>query len=169
MESQLFAITHSFLSRFGEAQRERLLALAEKASFNEGDIILTAGEQSRYFYLVVSGSVSIDVVARHYTARVQAIGPGDAFGWSSLLDGCDTLFQVRAREACTVLRLEGAAVIAVCREDAEFGVELLRAVLQVVVGRVLGAESKLAELCGVTAPIHVPGFPPKVTDSAIET
>ena len=35
---------------------------------------------------------------RFYTVSIQALGPGEAFGWSSLLDHHDTLFQVRARE-----------------------------------------------------------------------
>ena len=163
---------HSFLSKFTEVQRARLASMAQEVTFEEGDVILVAGERSTDFYLVVTGSVGIDVVARSYTARVQAIGPGDVFGWSSLLDGCDTLFQVRARERCTALRLDGAGVIAMCREAPAFGVELLRAVLRTVADRVLGAETKLAELCGVSCPsspathVRLPDVPTGATDGA---
>ncbi len=40
-----------------------------------------------------------------YVVAVQALGPGDVFGWSALLEEHDTLFEVRAREATTALRL----------------------------------------------------------------
>lgn len=126
------------------------MSLAEEVTFEDEDIILAAGERSIHFYLIVSGDVGVDVVAPYYTARVQTLGPGDAFGWSSLLDGCDTFFQIRARERCTALCLDGASLMARCREDPAFGVELLRGVLRTVADRVLAAETKLAEFCGVS-------------------
>ena len=49
---------------------------------------------------------------------VQALAPGQVFGWSAVLDCQDTLFQVRARERTTALRLNGAALASLCRTDA---------------------------------------------------
>jgi CRP-like cAMP-binding protein len=141
---------HPFLFRFAEPQRAKLAAMADEVTFEKDDIVLVAGEHSTHFYLLVSGSVGVDVVARYYSARIQTIGPGGVFGWSSLLDGCDTFFQIRARERCSVLRLEGVRLTAFCREYPEFGVELLRGVLRTVADRVLAAETKLAEFCGVS-------------------
>jgi len=141
---------HPFLSRFTEAYRAQLVAMADEVTFETDDIVLVAGERSTHFYLIVSGSVGVDVVARYYTARIQTIGAGGVFGWSSLLDGCDTFFQIRARERCLALRLEGARLTAFCRDNTEFGVELLRGVLRTVADRVLAAETKLAEFCGVS-------------------
>jgi CRP-like cAMP-binding protein len=141
---------HPFLFRFTELHRARLVAMADEVTFEEDDIVLAAGERSTHFYLIVSGSVDVNVVARYYTARIQTIGAGGVFGWSSLLDGCDTFFQIRARERCLALRLEGARLTAFCRDNTEFGVELLRGVLRTVADRVLAAETKLAEFCGVS-------------------
>jgi CRP-like cAMP-binding protein len=138
------------LSKLTAAQRDRLMLLAREVTFEQDDVILHVGERSQYLYLLTSGSVGIDVVARCYTVRVQALGPGDLFGWSSLLDGCDTLFKVSAREHCSALRFDGSSVTELCRNDPAFGVELLRGVLQIVSCRVLAAEVKLAELCGVS-------------------
>jgi CRP-like cAMP-binding protein len=141
---------HSLLSILTEPQTERLIELADWVEFEPDETILRVGQRSEYFYLLTTGSVGVDVGTRYYSVRVQALGPGDAFGWSSLLDGCDTLFQVRAREHSSALRFHGAQLIGLCREDPAFGVELLRCVLHTVAGRVLGAETKLAELCGLS-------------------
>lgn len=143
---------HAFLYGLTDEQKSRLTSIGEQVTFNEGQVILSTGERSKDFYLLLSGSVGVDVVARSYSARVQALGPGDMFGWSALLDDYDTVFQVRARECCTALRLCGAQVTDMCRRDPAFGVELLRSVLRTVAGRVHGAETKLAELCGVAEP-----------------
>lgn len=139
------------LAGLGAEHRETLTSLGEEVTFQEDEVILRIGEPSQHFYLLLSGSVSVEVVAQHYRARVQALGRGQVFGWSSLLDGCDTLFEVRALEPTTALRFRGTALNAMCRQNPAFGVELLRWVLHSVAGRVLGAETKLAEFCGVSA------------------
>lgn len=150
---------HPFLFRFAEPHRARLVAMADEVTFEKDAIVLVSGERSTHFYLIVSGSVGVDVVAKYYTARIQTIGPGGVFGWSSLLDGCDTFFQIRARERCSVLQLEGVRLTAFCRDNPDFGVELLRGVLRTVADRVLAAETKLAEFCGVSTR----GDPPTAT------
>lgn len=147
---ELQSSSHPFLSRFTEPQRAELVAMADEVTFEKDEIVLVAGERSTHFFLLVTGSVGVDVVARYYTARIQAIGPGGVFGWSSLLDGCDTFFQIRAREECSALRLKGALLTALCRDNPRLGVELLSGVLRTVADRVLAAETKLAEFCGVS-------------------
>lgn len=89
---------HSFVAGLTDSQTAKLGALCQEVSFPENELILSAREQSRYFYLLLSGSVCVEVNARAYVVCIQALGPGEAFGWSSLLDHHDTLFQVRARE-----------------------------------------------------------------------
>lgn len=76
--------------------------MRRKAEFEEDQLILQAGQRSGHFYLLVSGSVCIEVRTPVYTVCVQVLG-GDAFGWSSFLDHHDALFQVRAREASRVV------------------------------------------------------------------
>jgi CRP-like cAMP-binding protein len=71
------------------------------------------------------------------------------FGWSALLDDQDTLFQVRARERTTALKLDGARLAALCKKDTALGAEILRRTLRVVAGRVKATELRFAEMCGL--------------------
>ena len=87
---------HSFTAGLSDPQVAKLSGLARQVSFEENDLILIACEQSKHFYLLLSGSVCVEARMRAYTVCIQVLGPGDAFGWSSLLDQHDTLFQVRA-------------------------------------------------------------------------
>lgn len=143
---------HAFTAGLVDSQISKLTALAHQVSFEENEIILVTGQQSKNFYLLLSGSVSIEVGAKAYTVWIQALGPGDAFGWSSLLEHQDTLFQVRAREKSTALCLDGEALSALLRQDSELAAEFLRRILHLVAGRVQATEMRLGELCGVRMP-----------------
>lgn len=140
---------HSFLAGLTDSQAVKLISLATEVQFRENETILTAGERSQYFYLLLEGSVCIEVSARSFMVCVQALGPGEAFGWSAFLDQHDTLFQVRAREDCRALRIDGAEMAAAMRIDPVLAAEVLRRALSLAADRVQATESMLAELCGV--------------------
>jgi CRP/FNR family transcriptional regulator, cyclic AMP receptor protein len=137
-----------FAGRLSAPHRETLGAMGRRIEFDEDQLILQARQRSTHFYLLVSGSVCVEVRTPVYTVCVQVLGPGDAFGWSSFLDHHDTLFQVRAREASRVICWDALPLFDACRKNPEFGLELYTSVLEVVAGRVKATESKLAEFCG---------------------
>ena len=140
---------HAFVDGLHENQVARLAALATDAAFVEDDVILVAGQRSTSFYLLLEGSVAVELRTANYSVCVQALGAGHAFGWSSLLDHENTHFQVRARERTRALRLDGAALAAECVSDPELGCEIYRRALEEVAGRVKATELRFAEMCGV--------------------
>jgi CRP-like cAMP-binding protein len=142
----------SFASGFEPAELRTLAALAEKRIFEDGDLMVRTGERSRAFYVLLSGSASVELQSSFFKLRIQALAPGDAFGWSSLLDHYDTLFQVRAREHCTALCIESDSIATLCHDNPSLGVKLMQRVLQTVAGRIRGLESSLATFCGIPAP-----------------
>jgi len=139
----------AFTAGMAEAHLAKLAALGRDVAFQEGQLILSTGERSTRFYLLLSGSACIEVRAPFYTVCVQVLRPGEAFGWSSFLDHSDTLFQVRAREASNAMCWDGAQLSAMCLKDRELGLELHRRLLGLVAGRLKATEAKLAEFCAV--------------------
>ena len=140
---------HRFTKGLAEAQLEELDALATEVIFAEDELILVDGQRSTSFYMLTSGSVAVELRTGSFAVCVEALGPGQVFGWSALLDHQDTLFQVRAREKTTALRLNGADLQATCKSDPNLGTEILQRTLQVVAGRVKATEIRFAEMCGV--------------------
>jgi CRP-like cAMP-binding protein len=140
---------HQFVAGLSEAQIASLSSLASEVAFAENEVILRDGQRSSSFYLVIAGSVAVELRTPRYVVCVQALGPGQVFGWSALLDHQDTLFQVRARERTTALRLDGAALQCLCKIEPELGAEILHRTLGVVAGRVKATEIRFAEMCGV--------------------
>lgn len=140
---------HTFTRSLGESQIAAVASIAGEVMFEEGEIVLEDREQSRAFYLLLSGSVSVELCTANYVVSVQALGPGEAFGWSAFLNDHETLFQVRARENTTALRLEGKDLRTLCEADPLLGKEILERVLAVVAGRVRATEIRFAEMCGI--------------------
>jgi CRP-like cAMP-binding protein len=140
---------HEFVAGLSEAQIASLSPLASEVAFADNEVILRDGQRSSSFYLVIDGSVAIELRTPRYVVCVEAIGPGQVFGWSALLDHQDTLFQVRARERTTALRFDGEALKGKCKMEPELGTEILRRTLGVVAGRVKATEIRFAEMCGV--------------------
>lgn len=140
---------HAFVDGLTDSQIASLAEVSTQVSFAENQIILADHERSSAFYLVISGSVAVELRATRYAVCVQAVGPGQVFGWSALLDRQDTLFQVRAREETLALRIEGSELKALCRRDPVLGTEILQRTLQVVANRVRATEQRFAEMCGV--------------------
>ena len=141
---------HDFTRGLHEQQIVKLAALCTEVAFKDDDVILVSGQRSDFFYLIITGSASVELRAARFTVCMQALGPGQAFGWSALLDHQDTLFQVHAREPMTTLCMHGSDLVQLCRTDPALGVEILSRTLRVVAGRVKATEERFAEMCGVS-------------------
>ena len=140
---------HEFTHGLSGAQVDGLAKLAAEVTFEEDEIILVDGQRSTSFYLVMSGSVVVELSTPRYAMCVQSLGAGSVFGWSALLEDQDTLFQVRARERTVALEIDGAALKSRCFEDPSLGAALLHRLLHVVAGRVRATEMRFAEMCGI--------------------
>jgi len=140
---------HLFTRGLSDDQLADLAKLAAEVTFEEDEVILLDGQRSTSLYLVLAGSVVVELSTPRYAICVQSLGPGAVFGWSALLDRQDTLFQVRSREHTTALKIDGASLKARCFEDSALGAELLHRILNVVAGRVKATELRFAEMCGV--------------------
>jgi len=140
--------SHRFTQGLTDSQLSALAALARPVRFEADEVVLSAGQRSSDFYLLVSGSVAVELCAPQFAVCVQSLGPGDVFGWSALLAEHDTLFQVRSRERTEALRLPAPALQEICQRDPVLGTEFLTRTLRVVAGRVKATEIRFAEMCG---------------------
>jgi CRP-like cAMP-binding protein len=141
--------THAFTKGFADPEMAQLAEIAAEVTFQENEIILFAGQCSTALYLLLCGSAAVELRAPSYSVCLQALRPGHAFGWSALLDQQETVFQVRARERSTTLRIDGAALSALCRSHPHLGVKILTRALHVVASRVKATEACFAEMCGM--------------------
>lgn len=139
--------THDFTKGLAQSQIASLATLATDVHFDEGQFLLFGGGLSEYLYLLISGSVAVELTGPQLTLTVQVLGPGQAFGWSGVLEDQHSFFQVRARESVSALRIRGSALAQRCRADGRLASELMLRTLQLSADQVKATEARLAEMC----------------------
>lgn len=115
---------------FGGLAPEYLAYLAERCERNrlgKDEVLFRHGDKARYFYLVLSGRLNVEVAAIEGPAlELQALEPGAVVGWSWLIPPYRWHFQARAEAPTEVLEFDGAAILERCEQDPKLGYELLK-------------------------------------------
>jgi CRP/FNR family transcriptional regulator, cyclic AMP receptor protein len=137
---------HPFTEELQAQHIEKLTAHAKHVEFEPGQIIFRQDDECSDFYLIVSGRVALEIEAPDHTLRVQTLTAGDELGWSAILMGRRKHFQARALERVEALSLDGAELLAACREDTAFGFALMYRLLGVVSERLQATRLQLLDM-----------------------
>lgn len=142
-----------FFGTLPPEHRHELRALGREVSFPVGARIFEEGQQADRFWVLHTGSVSLDMrVPGHRPMVVEILGHGELLGWSWLFEpytwhlGAEAASPVRAQE------YDAEAVRQLCRRNPELGVALTRSVAEVVAQRLRRSRSRLVDLYGPYAP-----------------
>ena len=99
---------------FSSFEREALIEIitsTELRSYEEGDVIVTEGEEGSSLFLVVGGTVAVFTRTEDGSnVSLAELGPGDFFGEVSLLTGKPRTATIKARNEVTAIELESGSV-----------------------------------------------------------
>lgn len=126
---------HGLLKDLDPHHLHRLAGLALEASFEPGHIVFREGDPAGFFYLILSGQVALESGGE----IVETLGPGDALGWSSLIEGEHKHFQARALTPVMAFAFDGAEVRRVSNDHPDFGYAITRRLLPVLAERLEAA------------------------------
>jgi CRP-like cAMP-binding protein len=114
--------------------------------YDRGELIFRQGDPANRFYLIEQGSVSLES-PRHDEppVAVQIIGPGDVLGWSWLFPPYSWNFDARAIEPTTAIFLYGTRLLEQCEENRDFGYEMMKRMVAVVIHRLQSTRKRLLE------------------------
>ncbi len=159
---------HPFVANFCPEHLDKLAAIASHVHFNKDELVFQEGEESRLFYLLLSGSVALEVPTPGRTVRVATVGfdssiaPGSLrvdtvmrgaeLGWSSIFPAPHMKqFQARTLEEVDALRLDGEQLRQMCEVDHDFGYMFLGALLRVMANRLQGTRIQLKDVYSPSA------------------
>ena len=126
---------HDFVEAFEPAHVEKLAALAQPVRFARDQVVFHEGDECHEFYMIVSGTIALEIEEPGHTLRVQTLSAGDELGWSALLMAAGKHFQARALEPVEALAFNGPALLATCKADPAFGFAFMHRLLGVVASR----------------------------------
>ena len=117
------------LKDFGPQHLARLAELAVEVNFHRDQIIFHEGEEHGTFYLILDGTLALEIITARHPVLLQTLHAGDAMGWSSLLGSGGTHFEARALTSARALAFNGTKLREVCEADTGFGYQMMRALL----------------------------------------
>ena len=143
---------HPFVEEFRPEHIDKLRALAREVGFDRDQVIFREGADTHDFYLVVSGRIALEIEEPDdHVLRVQTLGAGDEFGWSSVLMGRGKYFMARALEHTEALAFDGPQLLDACRADPAFGFAFMYRMLGVVSERLQATRLQLHDMYSIRA------------------
>lgn len=143
------------LKRFAPQHLEKLAGLAREVRFARDQIIFREGAHPGFFYLILEGSVVLEIIATGRSVLLQTLHAGDALGWSSLVDAQEGAhFEARALGPVRALAFDGAQLRAACDSDPDFGYRMMKALLGLVTDRLDASRLQLVDMYGARGAVR---------------
>jgi CRP/FNR family cyclic AMP-dependent transcriptional regulator len=144
------------LDGLDEEHLVQLADVAEQVQFAEGEVIFREGDPATDVYLIVDGSVSLEVCAASVGCRrILTITEGELLGWSPVLDQTRLSATARALEPTRAVRLNGKQVLAQCEHNPRFGYEFMRRAALALANRLNATRLQLLNVYGSAMPTSV--------------
>jgi len=137
---------HPFLRGFAAEHIDRLAAMASEVRFGKSEFIFREGDESSFFYLLLTGKVALETNTPGRILRIVTLGPGEELGWSSVTPSHSKQFQARSLEETQALAFDGVRLQHACEEDCRFGYTLMTAMLRVVAERLQSTRMQLLDI-----------------------
>ncbi|GAA1912686.1 hypothetical protein GCM10009716_23070 [Streptomyces sodiiphilus] len=131
------------------AHREELLKLAREVVFPVGTRLFEEGENAERFWIIRSGTVSLDLSVPGLRAPVfETVGEGELLGWSWMVPPHRWRFGAQTAGEVTALEFDAAAVRDLCDREPEVGVTILKAVTEALAHRLTAARTRVLSVYG---------------------
>jgi CRP-like cAMP-binding protein len=138
--------THDFFSDFSDDVLKFLCECSSMHQIKKGQILFLLGEDANKFYVILNGSISIQMPAiMGPTLEIQSVGKNQIWGWSWLIAPYKWHFQTKAEEDTELLQFDGAALLARCEQEPKFGYELLKKFAELMSVRLTSASQKMMD------------------------
>ncbi len=122
----------NFLRYLSDEQRGELLQGAENRHYQEGEIILSEGEQRRAIFLIKEGVVRIERGHMGFNVEVSRLHPGEIFGEMSFVEEFGASASVVADSEVDVDIIDEQQVKSLGSVDAAFDGQFYRSIAEVL-------------------------------------
>ncbi len=140
---------HPFFKGLQDEYFALLVGCASNVRVDAGAMILREGEEANHFYLIRSGTVSIQVMTPNKgPVIIQTLQEGDILGWSWLVAPFTWHFDAKAVELTRLIALDGKCLRTKCESDHGLGYELLKRFADIMTKRLESTRLQLLDIYG---------------------
>ncbi len=128
---------------------EQVAALGRVVDYPVDATIFREGDPAVTSYVVVSGTVSLEICAPGIGCRrISTVRDGEFLGWSPVLDNFHLTVTARAVAPTQLIELPKEGLLALCDQSPRFGYVFMRGVAQTLARRLSAARMQLLNLFG---------------------
>jgi CRP-like cAMP-binding protein len=137
---------HPFLEGIPEPLLEKLMGMAFEATFEPDQVIFREADPSSFFYLILSGTIAVEIAMPGRVLRIQTVGEGEELGWSSIMEKVNKQFQARSLSPVKAIAFDGVRLKSECDRDPAFGYFLMCRILEVVAERLRATRFQMLDV-----------------------
>ena len=130
-------------------QLDQIAGIASSLNWDAGTTVFREGDRDSFFYVVEEGRVAIEIaVPGRGRVVILTVGPGEIFGWSSILAERPKTASARTIEPVRALALDASRLRELCDAEPQLGYLLTRRILEVVSERLKATRMQLLDIYG---------------------
>ncbi len=143
-------MSHPFFQGMNTQHLELVANSGVELIFEPEEVLFREGRPANRFYLIQHGRVAVESRV-HETELKQLclVSDGEVLGWSWLFPPFCWHFDARAVERTEAVALDGARLLVACELNHDLGYELMKRVAGILIQRLQGARTQLADASGV--------------------
>lgn len=146
-----------FFQGVAEDDLNKLVPFAKLEEYGAGETIFREGEQASKFFLVVEGSVGLEIVSRDGAAkRIFTVDPGELLGWSPILKSGVMKATARTLTRTNMIAFDAAQTLSLFERTPKLAALLLRQVARALAERLHATRLHMLEVCHHQLPDVVP-------------
>ena len=135
---------------------EQIAKVARMRDYDEMEIIFREGDIAEQVYLVVSGSVSLEMCAPGVGCkRILTVGPGEVLAWSGLLAEARLTATARTLDVTRLVEIDSPQLLSMCERNPALGYEIMRRAMRAVSGRLSATRMQLINVYGSHMPAAI--------------
>jgi CRP-like cAMP-binding protein len=133
---------YDFFDFMGDKELEAVAAITRENEYQEGEVIIEAGEPAETFFFLVVGSVAYYYVVTtendpYYKKDyyISEFNPGEIFGISALIEPYQYTATLRTDKPSRVFEIGASDLRALCDKDPKLAYGLMQAVAKAAIER----------------------------------
>jgi len=137
------------LQEIDEKFLNQIAAMARVVEFPAGKVLYREGQPLSNIYLILSGSVSIEICAAGIGCRrIMTVGAGDLLGITPAVGQSLSTGTTRTLAPTQAIELNASQVLTLCEHNPRFGYEFMRQVALAISQRLNATRLQLLDVFG---------------------
>jgi CRP-like cAMP-binding protein len=141
---------HPFFAGLGPTHCELISGCARNVRFDAGAYLFREGAPADEFFLIRHGKVALEITTPVRSPMCfLTLGAGEIAGEAWLVSPYRWVYDARAQELTRALAIDAACLRTKAEEDHDFGYDMMKRFMTMLVARLHAAQLQLLDVYGV--------------------